>query len=327
MEDFYYWNGVSWLVFPAWGKFFIRLGAAVSSQITVNRRLIATISIPTRSYAAALAAFGVVVSRSFSAVEQSSASERFELLLQVKKGTPVTLLKEGVRHKGAIEGPCSISDRTWLRIKIRRGEFSAWTLVGESAALDVEIISDEQEEIPKRITGKPVMPISPFTESIIGANKCATFATTSRLDCLLVGRLNKLQAEISRTKFAVGAGPNGQFNIGALQEVLRVHSFLDPSEHFRADIVSTSSRRIAKAPSGVPAVVAFDGSASFLRSRGLFADANWIVLLDRTEPNFSEAMTICNQDYVKRRIDDSGLKGLSDIPNGIDLVSYYESRR
>jgi hypothetical protein len=327
MEDLYYWDGVRWLVFPAWAKFFIRLGAAISSQIAINRRLIAAVSIPTRSYAAPLAAFGVVVSRSSSVVEQSSAPEHFQLLLQAKKGTPVTLLKEGIKHKGVIDGPCSIGDRIWLRIKIRGGELSAWALVESSAAREVELISDEEERIPKRITGKPVTPVTTFTKSVIGADTATSFTTTSRLDCVLVGRVKRLQTEISQTKFAVGTEPNGQFSIGTLQDVLRVRRFLDPREHFRADIVSTSSRRVTKAPSAVPAVVVFDGSASFLRSRGLFEAANWIVVLDRTDASFAEAMTICNQDYVKKRIDESGLEGFSDIPNGIDLVSYYESRR
>ncbi len=238
----------------------------------------------------------------------------------------MTVLKEGIKQKGVSEGPYKVGDKIWLRIRLRGGEFGAWTLVQESDALNVEIVENEDEKVPKRITGRLITPISSFARNVVTAKSVPTFVTISRLDCLLIGRLNKLKPELVETKFATRGESDGDFSEGRLQDVIRVRSLLDPSEHFRSDILSSASHGASKATQSAPTVVVFDGSASFLRSRGWFETANWIILLDRTDSTFADAMMLCNQEYTKRRADDIDLEGISPIPTGVDLISYYESR-
>jgi len=311
---------------PAWGRFFVHLGLALSARLEDNVRFVTALAVPTRSYAAALTALGVIVSRSSSPVERRSSAEHFKQLLQVDKGTPVSILKNGVSHKGVSEGPYQIGDRIWLRVRLRGGELGAWKLVQESDALNVEIVESEDENIPKRITGRLVPPISAFARNIITPDSVPTFVTVSRLDCIIVGRLAKLTAEIAESRFATRGERNGDFTEGRLQDVIRVRSLLDASEHFRSEILSSAGQGALKMAQSAPTVV-FDGSASFLRSRGWFETANWIILLDRTESDFADAMMLCNQEYTKRRIDDLKLDEMPPVPIGVDLISYYESQR
>jgi hypothetical protein len=327
MNELYYSNGVQWLSLPPWAQFFVQLGLALSSESIPNTRLVAAVAVPTRSYAAVFTAFGVIVSRSSSLLKQISAAEHFRHLLEIAEGTPLTVLQDGVKQKGISEGSCKIGDDTLLRIRLRRGELGAWKLVQESDALNVEVVPDDDETLPKRITGRKLRPISLFARNVVTPESVPTFVTISRMDCLLIGRLNRLSAEIVETKFATRGEPNGEFSEGRLHEVLLVRSLLDPGEHFRSDILSFASHGALKVTHSNPTVVVFDGSASFLRLRGRFESANWIILLDRTDSTFGDAMALCNQEYLKRRTDDLNLQGISNVPSGVDLISYYESRR
>ena len=327
VNELYYSDGVRWLMLPAWGRFFVHLGLALSAEFEAQRKVVAALAVPTRSYAAALTAFGIIVSRSSSPVKQISSADHFKQLLEVKEGTPVTVLNEGIRQKGITEGPYKIGNRIWLRIKLRGGELAAWKLVQESDALNVEIVENEDEKVPKRITGRLITPISSFARNVVTAESVTTFVTMSRLDCLLIGRLNKLRPEIVEAKFATRGERNGEFSEGRLQDVIRVRSLLDPSEPFRSDILSSAGHGPSKVTQTAPTVVVFDGSASFLRSRGWFETANWVILLDRTDSAFGDAMMLCNQEYTKRRVNDVNLEGIHPVPIGVDLISYYESRR
>lgn len=326
MNELYYSDGVRWLSLPHWARFFLHLGEELASHISTNRRLVATIAVPTRSYTAALVACGVVAQRSLLPAATIAVQEYFQLLIQAEKGTPVTVLKKGVRHKGVIDGYFLAHETTWLRVKIRGGDLGAWACVGKDDALNVELVSDQQDEaIPKRITAKAVMPLSAFAESLIGPERAASFGMVSRCDCVIVGHLTSLKSEILETRFAV-RDQAGAFNHGVLQDVLRVRDFLDPGEHFRSVCMTLSKRSAPKASTLTPSVVVFDGCTAFLRSRGLFPSANWIAVLDNRDATFADAMTACNQDYVKRKADDIRFDSVLDLPGGIDLVTYYESR-
>ena len=326
MNELYYSDGVRWLPLPHWATFFLHLGEALASHISVNKRLIATVAVPTRSFAAALSGFGIVVERASIAAVTIAVQEHFQLLVEAEKGTQVTLLRRGVRHKGIIDGYVVAHEKTWLRVKVRRGELGAWELVGEEEALNVQVVSNQAEDaIPKRITGKVVMPLSAFAKTLIGSERVGSFGATSRCDCAIVGHLTNLKPEILETRFAV-PGTTTDLNQGVLQDVLRVREFLDTGEHYRSVIVSTFHRSGARWSDAIPSVVIFDGSTAFLRSRGVFSSANWLVILDRRDATFGDAMAACNQDYVKRKTDDIHFEGIVDLPGGIDLVTYYEAR-
>ena len=47
-------------------------------------------------------------------------------------------------------------------------------------------------------------------------------------------------------------------------------------------------------------LVVFDGAGGFLKWRDKWAHCNWIVILDRTEPRFTEAVQVVNEKYLSR---------------------------
>ena len=326
MSELYYSDGVRWLLLPHWASFFLDLGDAMASHIGIDKRLIATMAVPTRSYAASLAAFGIALKRASTPAETIAGQEYFQLLMAAEKGTPVTLLKNGIRHKGVTDGHFVANKKIWLRVKLRGGELGAWAYVSEDEASTVQLVNSQEEVvIPKRITGKTLMPLSAFAESLIGPENMVIFGAASRCDCVIVGQLASLEPEILEAKFAVQESP-GVFIEGTLQDVLCVREFLDSGEQFRSVLVSASKNLKPDLSATIPAIVIFDGSTAFLKCRGMFPSANWIVVLDRRDSMFADAMTVCNQDYAKRKSDDISFDSLPNLPCGIELVTYFEMR-
>jgi hypothetical protein len=326
MNELYYSDGVRWLRLPRWARFFLDLGEALASHISTDKKLIATMAVPTRSYAASLAAFGIALKRASTPAETIAGQEYFQLLIDAEKGTPVTLLRNGVRQKGVTDGHFVANKKMWLRVKVRGGELCAWAYVSEDEASTVQLVSNQEEVvIPKRITGKTVMPLSEFAEALIGPENIATFGAASRCDCVIVGQLASVHPEILDTKFALQKSP-GVFSEGSLQDVLRVREFLDSGEQFRSVLVSALKNLKPDLSATIPAIVIFDGSTAFLKCRGMFPSANWIVVLDRRDSMFADAMTVCNQDYAKRKSDDISFDSLPNLPCGIELVTYFEMR-
>ena len=325
MNELYYSDGVRWLLLPPWARFFLDLGEALASQISIDKKMVATMAVPTRSYAASLAAFGIVLKRVSTPAETIAAQEYFQLLTEANKGTPVTLLSNGVRFNGVTDGHFIASKKMWLRIQVRVGELGAWVCVSEDEASTVQFVSNQEEVvIPKRISGKTVMPLSSFAEALIGSENIAAFGV-SRCDCVIVGQLAILESELLKTKFAVQQSL-GVFTEGILQDVLRVREFLNPGEQFRAVVVSALKNAKPDLSSTVPAFVIFDGSSAFLKCRGMFPSANWIVVLDRCDSTFADAMALCNQEYAKRKTDDIRFDSVSNLPCGIELVTYFETQ-
>src|SRR5262249_13121104 len=148
-----------------------------------------------------------------------------------------------------------------------------------------------------------------FVRHILGNKQAQGFARRPRLECLIVGRVNVLRREIMETELAISSD-RAIYREGRLQDLLRVHKFLNGSESYRSDICRVNGRAPVFANNGTtPPFVIFDGATGFIRWRDHLRDSNWIVILDRTDAHFREASQVLNQAYLSR-IDDNGLVNL-----------------
>ncbi len=68
----------------------------------------------------------------------------------------------------------------------------------------------------------------------------------------------------------------------------------------------------------------FDGAVSFLKWRDYWRKSNWIVLLDKTESRFQEAVDLLNQEYIEKRIGESLNENMFSLPEGIEIIAFNE---
>jgi len=95
----------SWQPLPHWAQFYIKLGSQLAKTPKVDTRLVVGIAAPTRAYAAAFLALGMVLQKAADAVVHEDAKEHFQYLSSFDRGTPVLLRVGGQWCKGKLAGP------------------------------------------------------------------------------------------------------------------------------------------------------------------------------------------------------------------------------
>ena len=322
LKDLFYRNEDKWVEIPTWARYFLDTGAAAA--VAAGPRLVLCLAVPSRSYAAALAACGIVTTRASLPVEQSSPAKHFELICNLPEETPVSLLSGRKKLKGLFIGCADHQGMKYAQIMVNQKSAGGGSyLIPEAGALRVDVLPAGPINLPKRQGGRSIPQVADFTRHILGNRQAQIFAELPRLECLIVGRVNVLRREIMDTAFATSSDRTA-YHEGRLQDLLQVHRFLNGTEPYRSDICRVNGQAPVFANDGViPSFVIFDGATGFIRWRDHLRDSNWIVILDRTDARFHEAAQVLNQAYLSR-IDDNGLVNLSSPPAGVEVMSFYE---
>ena len=163
---------------------------------------------------------------------------------------------------------------------------------------------------------------SEFIAQVFQGADLWNFVTKSTLDCVILGNVGSLVQEATATKLSVGS--RGQeVSAGTLRDILRIRKLYDNNkEAFRSDIFPVNVRDHAMPSETIsPHLVVFDGAVSFLKWRHKWSHCNWVVILDRTEPRFTEAVQIVNEEYLSR-ISDCGLRLPQPPPLSVELVAF-----
>lgn len=329
LENLFYHIENKWVEIPPWARYFIDAAAAgVAGAVApdAGARLILCLAVPSRSYAAALAACGIIASRAALPLEQSPPAKHFELICSLPNGTPVSLLTGNKIKKGVFDGCADLYGMKCVRIMVEQQSTGGGAhFVWEADALRVEVLPAGPVLLPKRQSGRPVSPAADFIRHILGYERATAFARQSQLECVIIGRVNALRREIVQASFAAPSSRN-VYHEGCLQHLLRVRKFLNGSESYKSDICRVNGHAPAFAKDGIiPSFVVFDGATGFIRWHDHLRASNWIVILDRTDVRFREATEVLNQAYLAR-VDDGELPHLPPPPPGVEVMSFYERR-
>ncbi|MBV8885532.1 MAG: hypothetical protein JO235_16270 [Chroococcidiopsidaceae cyanobacterium CP_BM_RX_35] len=82
-------NNNKWASLPEWGNFLINIGSSIVESQIGKERFVVGLAISTRSYAAALAALGIVLAKSVTPLNSITCETHFERLCKLKQGTQV----------------------------------------------------------------------------------------------------------------------------------------------------------------------------------------------------------------------------------------------
>ncbi len=282
---------------------------------------------PTRAYCAAFTALGVVTQLASESDIFVHKDEHFECLLNLRPGTAVHLEINGRKVKGIFEGAGSHEfkgdEHRHVKIRVKSRKAGGQTrCISAKDAHKIEVLTESTDELPDRQKGHRVTTTTEFADRFFPQTLDSS-ASSSEILCAIVGRASALVEEIRETKLTIC--DSDEKLAGSLQDVIRIRSFSGEREHFLADVLP-SDRPTSEPLSNVPPVVLFDGAAAFLSRRNDWRDSNWIVLVDRTEPNFESAVDVLNQDYLAARTTAVDLSpefsDLPDAPPSVELFAY-----
>ena len=331
--DFRYWNSGEKKPLPSWSKFFLQLGASVVQERDPHQNLVVALAVPTLSYAAVLTAAGTIIARAKTLdnnPEVSPEQTHFEMLSSLPVGTSVILRQGEKAVKGKFVGTKDAGDDGPPRIGVQTqnrkgGSLTDW--LPPASSLKVQVSSKTWNRLPANAgsAGNANMHRSEFIAQVFQGEDLWDFFTRSTLDCVVLGTVGRLVREATETKLSVGSRGQEQ-TAGSIADILRIGRLHGEGEAFRSDIFPVNSMHNAKRSGGViPHLVIFDGAVGFLKWRDGWSTCDWIVVLDRTEPRFEEAVQVVNEEYLSRTTEVE--LGLSEpAPPSVDLVAYKVAR-
>lgn len=322
-----YASNSSWRVLPPWARQLLDLGETVG-RAEGNGKHIVGLALPTRAFAAGLIGVGVSTGRLGIASESQSQDTHFQRLCNLAPNTPV-LYRNALQigktreYRGIFVGTANANGQTLIKVQVQNSSGGALThLISRPRCLDVSILTGEAPNLPKSQSGRQVSTYTPFVVTCLGASMSRRLTTETQLDCLFVGQRSQLEDEFVHTRFAALSGRK-YYCEGALNDLLRVRCFQSPASPFRSDVfpVGSMQRNGRRSPSS-PSVVIFDGARGFIRWRTQWPDANWIVVLDRSESTCQDAVDLLNQGYQYRNADgDKSVLSLG-LPAGVEMLAY-----
>ena len=311
-----------WYSLPDWAEYFISIGKQLASAELSDSREVTVIVVPTRAFGAAFVSLGMVINDA-AARDLASETAHFAALFDLPAGTPVIFRpKPGKIFKGILQAPEEYKGKLYVRVQVHSSNGGGLTyLLDESKATQVQP-ARHSGKLPKKQGGDNARLANQFVDSLLGEADPVQLGLRSKFCCAIVGRRNTLEHEIRKTPLALYV--NGQLHAeGHLQDVLRVDRFVTEQQSYRSALVAESPKDevIANVEMGV----VFDGALGFLKWGDLWQSRHQVVILDRTESYFDEAVSAINTRYSQNRTDGEVALPVSDAPPGGEVLAFRET--
>lgn len=303
-QEFPAW--ADWCEIPDWASFFIKLGEFVVSEPLLDERIVIAVALPTRAFAAALTAAGVVKNCQSDSIGLDK-SQYFKSLCELAKETPKKIkYLEGSREKDYILlGSQDLKGELRLKIQTRNQQGTNPAIyISKKDCHKIKLVNENSTEsvkirdLPSRQKGKKIHQINSFTRDFLQIQTENSFEMQTSLDCLLIGSKKDFLKELNEITFACST-KNSKKVEGNLAEILRVKQFFSTAQPSHCEFISAEIRRKSlnrRLPENAPVTI-FDGANGFLKLRDYFRASHWIILLDRTEGYFQAAIEQLNNNF------------------------------
>lgn len=309
-----------WVHLPSWVAFHYELGKAIGST-PAETRITAALSLPTRALAAAWITAGAVVTRARLHVGKPDIAAHAARLIALPQNSPVSLERGFRRLPGKFIGTTTLGGETYLQVRVQ--DKSGYELISTPMrnAHEITILRNDPARPALQHATQMAMRRT-FVRCVIGGEHVRDFVRYPRLDTLIVGRKSVLQHEISGTEVMFTAEGSATPCRGKLSDLLRVKQLLQEDKPFRSAIVSSTTRQLSSTSDmSALSVAVFDGALGYLRWHRLWPSAHHIVVLDRTEPRFADAVTTLNEAFAACASPEAPVPA-ERIPAGVNVFAF-----
>lgn len=315
-----------WHPVPEWSDFLLRLGRFVGQQ-DPEKKLRIGLSLPTRAFAAPFISFGIGLERASIPIQHKDGEKQLAVLQTLPNGAAVYFYEGDKKKKGVWE-ICSDTGHMeyWVRVHSKK-KGGLRTLIHARNARGVQPAEIEfwDKDLPGMQKGHPLSRHTSFAQDLLGT-KASSYARFSRLENVVIGTTKLLNVECRELIFGVSVTENC-YHEGALNDVVRMKTVADDGTPYRTIIFSAGTRAQPEETSSVqfPAVI-FDGALSFLKWRDAYRTTNWVTILDRTEPQYEDAVVEFNKECLSVNKSDCEMPvDLTQVPQSIHMTVYRET--
>lgn len=299
---------------PDWARYLIRLGESVGGRARTAPLVVAIASVPVRAFAAVLTSTGVIVRRALDPGRGLSVQDHFHRVSSKTIGTPVTVTRGRRCFMGVFQGTWDRDGRSFLRVQIAGdGGGNETLMIPRHDCHRVQLWSEPYELKDRKASTKASTP-TPFLSDCLDDLPATKLVRRARTDCVLRGHFSLLEPELREQFFEVRAG-----RTGSLSEIIRPRRVMRQGAPHRS-IILTLRQALPTIDSPDPPVLVFDGALSFLKHSKNVTTHNSIVLLDRSEARYDDAV-----DGVLEFLRTRGMRceppdDLAEFPRGLDLL-------
>lgn len=322
LPPLYYLSDNDPKLLPEWAYFFMRLGQQLATMPSVDHRLVVGLAIPTRIFACSLIATGVVIER--AGIKNLADDMQQQYILNLEPGTSVHIRRDNNRKlRGIVETFEEYNGKPYIFIRTTKSERRGFPLDDYASRITV---SDRDVHLPEnQQIGRVIETPSKFLLGCLGEALAQKYILDSSFEVLIIGKKPVIQHEVCEIPFIYKDSAKLGSVTGYLQEIMRVRQFSGSNKSYRVQFVSASSAKLEKEFHGRrgPASVVFDGAVAYIKHGHKWSNVHHIILLDRTERQFSDAVELLNQNYAYRL--SGGFKFPIKIPDGIEMMIYRGS--
>ena len=296
-----------------------RVGVALAETDPGSRRIVVGVALPTRGFAAALAAASYVLRRNqLDPIEPSDADAHFAALRQLAEGTPIKLMQGGRLHDGRLLGVEVREGAELLKVETR----GMTRFLPRTLALDVRPAHGIARETDLR---SRKIDVPPLLAGLVERRDAHAYATQSRIDTVLVGTLTALTADLTAAEFSVAGQPK---SVGCLQDLVRARDVAGAASGHRSALVAAGADEDTpdEDDSGEvrPGLVVFDGGRGYERLGHKWRGSLHLIVIDRSQPSAGAAAEALNLAYFER-IDEHDLR-VGECPASMEFTAFEASR-
>jgi hypothetical protein len=317
----------SWETLPSWAKFYINLGKVFYDNLPTNAKARVVITLPTRSYAGVFIAYGAVLSSISDLVDDKTINEHFQKLKRLEVGTSVIYRKLSRTYRGIYSGTEMVKGEERIKITIQEKNAGSLTeILNHKQSLSVQVAADKNYKLPKNPKGKENS-ISNFLKIGHRGYNYNRLLTLSHSQFYYIGSKKWVKDEAIDTQLAVYDSNNNEYIQGNLHELLRMKEFMGEQDSYQAHLLSSrsASHKFDLKNAAPSTFTIFDGATSYLRWRDEFKFTHSILILDRTEAQFENAIFELNDAYVlSQKIDRDFPMDDRLIPKGVEMMFWED---
>jgi hypothetical protein len=306
---------------PDWSRFLVSLGSSAAAIGRNSPRLVIGVALPTRSYAAMFTLLGVAAVQ-IGKSREFDAEYHFRKIQNLPKGTPVAVYNPSHTRKqrGLLDGYEEIGGVPTIFVRTsgakKHNQRHGLTL---PLIHRVELLAPEDHSEQRPFGTQHVTSSEGLLRFMLPETNVQRYITQTQLNTILIGRVGVIKEEVSLTDIFFRS-PQGKAAAGTMQDLVRLR--IDPHVPYRSYVVSPSPRRsLALSRTASPDVVIFDGATGLLRTRHHWPASHWIVVLERSDPLYSDAIDTINELYLQRS-GDARVRGIMNPPAGAESCMF-----
>jgi hypothetical protein len=308
-------------VLPVWCDFLFETGITMPELLNPDKRTIVALSLPTRAYAACFMACGILYKLATNTVMEYSLEDTINKL--VPGNNVEYIARDGKKYTGIFSGIKNVSGEQFITIKAKVGKKNGcaeWKYMRIADAFKIQPVNGGVD-ITKNQRGTKIISNRDFLTCLLGESIATKYAMQTKLDIAIVGQINLLRHE-ANTNFILRDLDNDVPCKGNFSDLLRIKNFLADNTSYRTKIFKNT---ICNDDIDTDAkIILFDGSKAFINRHECCNKLNWLVVLDRTDTDYFNAVEILNTAYQTRRLDtnchDFGL-----VPAGMTIQYFQEA--